>query len=344
MTSGANQLAGGLGQLNAQVPTLTGGIDQLASGTSQLAANSAALRSGASQLAGGLGQMNAQVPTLTSGVNQLANGTQQLNANSPKLAAGATQLEQGNSKLAKALAQGSEQVNDNTKNLSSKTSNMFASPTELKHKSYSYVPNYGYALAPYMLSVALYVGALVFNLVYPVRRLSDPDASATEWWLSKLSVGALVATGTSVVEVLLMMAAGLHPDHLGATLINAWFFALASTFIVMFLAVAFGNIGRFLGIIFLVIQLGSCGGSFPIQVTRAMGGFFQMVNPFLPMTYSVYGFRESLTSGLGANQVWISVGVQLIYIIASIVLLWVAMNAERSKVTYVDVENQNLND
>ena len=344
LTSGANQLAGGLGQLNAQVPTLTGGIDQLASGTSQLAANSAALRSGASQLAGGLGQLNAQVPTLTSGVDQLANGTQQLNANSPKLAAGATQLEQGNSKLAKALAQGSEQVNDNTKNLSSKTSNMFASPTELKHKSYSYVPNYGYALAPYMLSVALYVGALVFNLVYPVRRLSDPDASATEWWLSKLSVGALVATGTSVVEVLLMMAAGLHPDHLGATLINAWFFALASTFIVMFLAVAFGNIGRFLGIIFLVIQLGSCGGSFPIQVTRAMGGFFQMVNPFLPMTYSVYGFRESLTSGLGANQVWISVGVQLIYIIASIVLLWVAMNAERSKVTYVDVEAQDIND
>ena len=344
LTSGASQLAGGLGQLNGQVPTLTGGINQLASGTSQLAANSAALRSGASQLAGGLGQMNAQVPTLTSGVNQLANGTQQLNANSPKLAAGATQLEQGNSKLAKALAQGSEQVNDNTKNLSSKTSNMFASPTELKHKSYSYVPNYGYALAPYMLSVALYVGALVFNLVYPVRRLSDPDASATEWWLSKLSVGALVATGTSVVEVLLMMAAGLHPDHLGATLINAWFFALASTFIVMFLAVAFGNIGRFLGIIFLVIQLGSCGGSFPIQVTRAMGGFFQMVNPFLPMTYSVYGFRESLTSGLGANQVWISVGVQLIYIIASIVLLWVAMNAERSKVTYVDVEAQDIND
>lgn len=344
LTSGANQLAGGLGQLNAQVPTLTGGIAQLASGTSQLAANSAALRSGASQLAGGLGQMNAQVPTLTSGVDQLANGTQQLNANSPKLAAGATQLEQGNSKLAKALAQGSEQVNDNTKNLSSKTSNMFASPTELKHKSYSYVPNYGYALAPYMLSVALYVGALVFNLVYPVRRLSDPDASATEWWLSKLSVGALVATGTSVVEVLLMMAAGLHPDHLGATLVNAWFFALASTFIVMFLAVAFGNIGRFLGIIFLVIQLGSCGGSFPIQVTRAMGGFFQMVNPFLPMTYSVYGFRESLTSGLGANQVWISVGVQLIYIIASIVLLWVAMNAERSKVTYVDVEAQDIND
>ncbi len=344
LTSGASQLAGGLGQLNGQVPTLTGGIDQLAAGTSQLAANSAALRSGANQLAGGLGQMNAQVPTLTSGVDQLANGTQQLNANSPKLAAGATQLEQGNSKLAKALAQGSEQVNDNTKNLSSKTSNMFASPTELKHKSYSYVPNYGYALAPYMLSVALYVGALVFNLVYPVRRLSDPDASATEWWLSKLSVGALVATGTSVVEVLLMMAAGLHPDHLGATLINAWFFALASTFIVMFLAVAFGNIGRFLGIIFLVIQLGSCGGSFPIQVTRAMGGFFQMVNPFLPMTYSVYGFRESLTSGLGANQVWISVGVQLIYIIASIALLWVAMNAERSKVTYVDVEAQNLND
>ena len=62
------------------------------------------------------------------------------------------------------------------------------------------------------------------------------------------------------------------------------------------------------------------------------------------MTYSVYGFRESLTSGLGANQVWISVGVQLIYIIVAVALLWVAMNAERSKVTYDDVEKQNLHD
>ena len=340
LNSGASQLAGGLGQLNAQVPTLTSGIGQLANGTSQLAANSAALRSGASQLAGGLGQLNAQVPTLTSGVNQLADGTKQLAANSPQLTSGAAKLSQGSDKLATALAKGATQVNDNTKNVTSKTSNMFASPTELKHTNYSYVPNYGYALAPYMLSVALYVGALVFNLVYPIRRLSDPDATATEWWASKLAIGAIMATGTSVVEILLMMASGLQPEHLGATLINAWFFALASTYIVMFLAIAFGNIGRFIGIIFLVLQLGSCGGSFPIQITRAMGGFFQLINPFLPMTYSVYGFREALTSGLGSNQILISVGVQLIYIVVAVGLLWVAMNIERSKVTYVDVNDQ----
>lgn len=345
LTSGAGQLANGLGQLNAQVPTLTSGINQLASGTSQLAANSGALTSGASQLANGLGQLNAQVPTLTSGVNQLASGTSQLAANSGQLTSGASQLATGNKTLADALDKGSKQVNDNTQNISSKTSNMFASPTNLKHENYSYVPNYGYALAPYMLSVALYVGALVFNLVYPIRRLSDPDATVTSWWMSKVTIGTLVALGTSLVEILLMMASGLHPEHLMETLINAFFFSLSSIFIVMLLAMALGNIGRFMGILFLVIQLGSSGGSFPIQITRAMGGFFQLVNPYLPMTYSVYGFRESLTSGLGSNQVLISVGVQLIYIVISLVLLWVAMSYQRSKVTYVDVEadGQDLN-
>ena len=327
LNSGAGQLASGLGQLNGKVPALASGVDQLASGTSQLAANSGALRSGAGQLASGLGQLNSQVPTLTDGVSQLAAGTSQLAANSGKLDKGATDVHKGNKKLASALKGGADTV---TKlNLGSANASMFASPTKLKEKHYSYVPNYGYALAPYMLSVALFVGCLVFNLVYPIRRISTEDGSATEWFFSKVAIGALVATGNALVETVLMMVCGLHPDHPVQMIVNAVSFSFTSMFLIMFMAMAFGNPGRFISMILLVIQLGSCGGSFPIEITRGMNGFFQAINPYLPMTYSVYGFREALTSGLGANQVLHSVLIQLIFIAAFLILLYVTMRVIR---------------
>lgn len=325
--AGSRALNSGLGQLNGKVPALASGVNQLASGTSQLAANSGALRSGAGQLASGLGQLNSQVPTLTDGVSQLAAGTSKLAANSGKLDKGATDVHKGNKKLASALKGGADTV---TKlKLGSANASMFASPTKLKEKHYSYVPNYGYALAPYMLSVALFVGCLVFNLVYPIRRISTEDGSATEWFFSKVAIGALVATGNALVETVLMMVCGLHPDHPVQMIVNAVSFSFTSMFLIMFMAMAFGNPGRFISMILLVIQLGSCGGSFPIEITRGMNGFFQAINPYLPMTYSVYGFREALTSGLGANQVLHSVLIQLIFIAAFLILLYVTMRIIR---------------
>lgn len=327
LNSGASKINAGLGQLNGKVPALASGVNQLASGTSQLAANSGALRSGAGQLASGLGQLNSQVPTLTDGVSQLAAGTSKLSANSGKLDKGATDVHKGNKKLASALKGGADTV---TKlKLGSANASMFASPTKLKEKHYSYVPNYGYALAPYMLSVALFVGCLVFNLVYPIRRISTEDGSATEWFFSKVAIGALVATGNALVETVLMMVCGLHPDHPVQMIVNAVSFSFTSMFLIMFMAMAFGNPGRFISMILLVIQLGSCGGSFPIEITRGMNGFFQAINPYLPMTYSVYGFREALTSGLGANQVLHSVLIQLIFIAAFLILLYVTMRVIR---------------
>ncbi len=327
LTSGASQLSTGLGTLNSSVPTLVSGVSQLASGTSELNSNSTTLNSGTAQLASGLSQLNSKVPTLSSGVNQLASGTSQLNANSSKLTQGSSKLADGNKALAKALGKGAKKVN--AVKTSNKTSNMFATPSKLVHKNYSTVPNYGYALAPYMLSVALYVGALVFNLVYPIRRLSTPDGTGTEWFLSKVAIGAVVATGTAVIETLLMMAVGLTPDHPFQMVLNAIVFSFTAMYLIMFLSVAGGNPGRFAAMILLVIQLGGSGGSFPINITNGMDGFFQAINPFLPMTYSVLGFRESLTSGLGSGQVAFSIGIMLIFIVVSLLLLWVTMVTKR---------------
>lgn len=67
-------------------------------------------------------------------------------------------------------------------------------------------------------------------------------------------------------------------------------------YIVMFLSVAFDNPGRFVAMILLMLQLGGSGGTFPMEVTNH---FYNVIHPFLPLTYSILSFRQAITSGLG---------------------------------------------
>ncbi|ANK60523.1 YhgE/Pip domain-containing protein [Loigolactobacillus backii] len=341
LASGATQLAGGIGSMQQQLPPLvtgistlnggaqqlssgvqqyTGGVQALNSGASQLNANSATLNNGAQQLASGLGQLNQQVPQLVTGVGQLASGTGQLNAKSTDLIDGNIKLNTGAAQLATALKSGSKKVNGIK--TTPKTTAMFASPTSLKHQNYSYVPNYGHALAPYVLSLALYVGALVFNFAYPIRKISMSGKSATAWFFSKVSLGAAVAVAMAIIEATLIMAFGLQVDHVGAFYLIAIIFALASMFTIMFLSMALDNPGRFLAMILLMLQLGGSGGTFPMEVTN---GFFNAIHRFLPMTYSILGFREAITSGLGGRTIGQVTLILATFTLVALILLWAVM-------------------
>lgn len=319
-TGGTGQVANGLNQMNSQVPTLVSGVGQLYTGSQTLNANSGALNDGAGQLANGLNQMNSQVPTLTSGVSQLADGTSQLDAKSEDLTDGGGKLSKGSGTLANALGDGSKKVNGI--HTTDKTANMFAKPTKLKHHKYSYVSNYGHALAPYVLSVALYVGALVFNFAYPIRKISTRGQSATAWFFSKASVGGVVAIMMAVIEASLMMLFGLNVDHVGSFYLIAIIFALASMFIVMMLSMAFDNPGRFVAMVLLMLQLGGSGGTFPMEVTNS---FYNVIHAYLPMTYSILGFRQAITSGLGSGQIWSSFFTLAGVVVVSLLLLWWVM-------------------
>lgn len=295
-TNGVDTAAAGAGTLTSGIGQYTAGVAQAGAGASQLTANSGQLNSGAGQLAGALGQLNSQVPALTAGVNQLAAGTQQLVDNSPALVQGIIKLNVGASKLSTALGKGAKTINGIK--TSNRTAKMIAEPSVEKHSNYSYVPNYGHALAPYVLSVALYVGMLVFNFVYPIRWVADPDASATAWWFSKVVVGAVAAIAMAVVECGIMMMCGLTIDHVPSFFTTTILFGLASMAVVMFLSMTFDNPGRFVAMVLLMLQLGGSGGTFPMEVTMK---FYNVIHWYLPMTYSILGLRDSISGGLGTH-------------------------------------------
>ncbi|MFT8864204.1 MAG: YhgE/Pip domain-containing protein [Lacticaseibacillus paracasei] len=332
--TGSSQVSGGLGSLNSQVPALTSGINQLYTGSSQVSGGLGTLNgqvptltngvgqltNGASQVAGGVNQLNASVPTLVSGVNQLADGTGQINDKSDTLKSGSSQLEDGDKKFAKTLTSSARKVNGIT--LTGDTAKMFAAPTKTAQKHYSYVPNYGHALAPYVLSLALYVGALVFNFAYPIRKVSRADGTATQWFLSKVAIGGAVALGTAVLEATLMMATGLKVDNIGLFYLTAILFSFTSMYLIMFLSMAFDNPGRFVAMVGLMLQLGGAGGTFPMEITNQ---FYNAIHPFLPMTYSIMNFRNALTGGIANSTVNLGFMVLIVFTIGSLMLLWGTM-------------------
>lgn len=363
LTNGANQLASGLKEVNAKTPTLTNGVSQLADGLSQVATgantlnnNSAQLTSGANQLANGLSTVNEKTPALASGVNQLANGVSALangantlnsksgelndgtakladgldtlNGKIPSLSSGVLQLKDGTSQLAAGtnelatkLKTGSDKINDLS--LSDKTADMIANPAEETQTKYSSVPNYGHALAPYFMSVSLFVGSLVFNFVYPIRKIADrKGASAAQWFRSKVTIGGLVATTMALVIGTVMQMIGLTVSNqwqfYGILLATAW----VNMFLIMFLAMSFDNPGRFIAVLLLVVQLGSAGGVFPMEITSR---FYNIVHPYIPMTYSIYGLRQSISTGLGNELYNQSLLILVVLIIALLALLRLSM-------------------
>lgn len=148
-----------LQKLNSNVPeltkgitALTSGVDQLATGTSTLVSNNATLMNGANQLSDGAGQ-------ISDGASKLAAGSDTLGDGIKSAADGVTTLNG-------ALKSGAEESKiDST----DKTTDMVATPVETSHKEISKVENNGHAMAPYMMSVGLYVTCLAFALMYPIR-------------------------------------------------------------------------------------------------------------------------------------------------------------------------------
>ncbi|WP_125769871.1 YhgE/Pip domain-containing protein [Companilactobacillus furfuricola] len=330
-SAGMGQLSSGINSLQSSSSQLASGAEQVSAGTLQLMNNNASLNNGASSLNSGLTSLNSQVPTLTSGISQLSSGADQLNSGlaqlnangstitsgAGQLSSGATQISSGASQLQSGSTQmgdGLGQLSDGTTDLTTQLANgakkskvdptkltyaQVAKPTTTKHTERDDAPNNGTGMAPYMISVSLFVGALAFNLMFDLYTPRKYPHSSIGWWASKASLKTGFALLESItVFILLILIDGLAPIHPFATLCVIFLTGLTFMEIVSWLNLVAGKVGAFLSMILLVLQLGGSAGTYPIQLSD---GFFNAINPFLPMTYSVQGLRDTLMTG---NTAW----------------------------------------
>ena len=279
LNDGAKQVAQGNGQVYFTMARMSG---QLNSNQTNNQLNQ--LTSGASQLNAGLTSLNNRVPTLASGVNQLKSGTSQLTS--------------GSSTLQNGLQNGANKIKETP--LSNKTAKQIARPVKTTQHKYTSVKNYGHGLASFFLSVALFVGCLMFNYGYPVRKRSQKEGGWFSWFISKAVVGALLATVMAVVLGLAMQAVGLHVQNPGRYYGSMILYTNALMALSMFLAIAFDNPGRYITMIILILSLGAAGGTFPIATSSH---FYQVANKYVPTAREIPVLRSAITGGISEETV-----------------------------------------
>ncbi|MFT8361869.1 MAG: YhgE/Pip domain-containing protein [Sporolactobacillus sp.] len=311
LAAGTSQLAGGNGLplLASSVNQAAQGANQLNSGLNQLNSNSAALAGGAKTLAQSTGKLANGADQLTTGASALASGQDKLASGANQLSDGAEKIYQGNQTLGTNLSTAHGQLAKTPTD--GAHAQQFATPVHASNQSHQSVDTFGSGFAPYFISLGLYVGALLLTIIFDLGR---PSGQATSGWaiaLSKFFITLLMSIGQSLlIDIIVLKGLGLHVSN--PMLFVAYTILTSMSFmaIIEWLAGSFDNEGRFACIVILILQLVSSGGAYAIQL---IPNWLQNVANFLPMTYSVNGFRAIIDGhqpallSFNATVLWIFV-------------------------------------
>lgn len=320
MVGAVSQIDNGLSTLQSGLKTYTGGVKQVNNGLGTLASNNKTLNSGASQLADG-------ALKISSGSNQLAAG-------SATLGEGLTTIGDGTNTLTSSLKDASKKSNIKSTN---KTYKQMSTPVDTEKKELTNMPNNGHAMAPYMMSVALYVACMALSLMYPFGKGMTTTDSPAKFLLAK----ATVMVPLSIVQALILYFSlkgfcGFTPARPGLCLAFMLLLSLAFMVFIAFLAIAFGRIGEFIALIFMVFNLGASAGTYPLETAPH---WYKVLHPFVPFTYSVNGFRSVIANATAVPTTEILFFVGLLVISVLLTYLIVRHRSKTHKVFLPEVFN-----
>ena len=169
-------------------------------------------------------------------------------------------------------------------------SNFLANPVNIIENTLFPMGNYGTGMTPFYTVLSLWVGLLLLSSMLSVEAKGEYSASAQYFGKMMLfmSIAIIQAIIVALGDLYLLKIYCVNP---GLFVLGSVFTSVIFTIILYSLCSVFGNVGKVLGIVLLVIQIGGSGGTFPIQLTPK---FFQAINPFLPFTYAISFAREAI--------------------------------------------------
>ena len=297
LTQKSSNLTAGVGQLVEKTPELVSGIEKLSTGSNQLNQKSQELIAGVDKLQSGSSQLADKSSQLISGASQLESGANKLADGAGKLAEGGTKLTSGLEGLqigVASLGQGLGNASDQLKSASteSKNAEILSNPLSLSKTDNDQVPVNGIAMAPYMISVALFVAAISTNMIFAKLPSGRHPESRWAWLKSRAEINGIIAVLAGILVYGGVHLIGLTANHEMRTFILIILTSLVFMSMVTALTTWNSRIGAFFSLILLLLQLASSAGTYPLALTN---DFFRAINPWLPMSYSVSGLRQTIS-------------------------------------------------
>ncbi|TFC59037.1 YhgE/Pip domain-containing protein, partial [Cryobacterium sp. TMB3-1-2] len=302
---GASALATGAGQTAAGASSLAAGAGQTADGAATLSTGAASAADGAASLSTGAESTRAGAETLATGASSLSDGL--------------VGLKDGAGELRDGLTDGVGSIPDTDAQTRDLQGSTIADPVNLQKAAVTSAGTYGAGLAPFFASLAGWIGIYaLFLIVKPVSRraitaLHSPVKITLAGWLTPgilglLQMAALFGILTGVLHFEVHNPVGTY-GMMGLA-------ALTFAAIILALNVWLGSVGQFVGLVLMVLQLVTAGGTFPWQTLPAPLAFLHHV---VPMSYAVDGIRQLMYGGNPATALN-DAGVLLLWLTGALVI------------------------
>jgi putative membrane protein len=290
LASGASSVASGAASVATGTGTLASGSKSLVTGISSASSGASTLASGSSKLASG-------ATTLASGASTLASGAKTAASGASALAAGTTKVAAGSSKLQSALASGAAKIPATTAVERTRQATAIGDPATVATTNIASAGPYGEGLAPFFLSLSAWIGSYaLFLILRPLSRraitaVRRPIRIALAGWIVPAALGVLQVAALEAIVAGPLGFSLAHPiGTFGLLALTAITFAA----ILLALNAALGSVGQFLGLILMLIQLVTAGGTFPWQTLPAP---LAALHHALPMSYAVDALRQTMYGG-----------------------------------------------
>lgn len=268
---------------NTTVQNAVDKVDQLAAGAASVASGASQLASGAKTVATGAAAANDGAAQLRDGLGTLASGT---------------------AELRDGLADGVEQIPVSTPELRTQQADTIADPVKVSSDKVASAEDYGAGLAPFFAALSAWIGIYaLFLIVKPISRravtaLHSPIRVTLAGWLTPAMLGAVQMLGLmGILAITLGFTFNNPVGTLGVMIFASATFAA----IILALNVWLGSVGQFLGLVLMVLQLVTAGGTFPWQTLPAP---LAALHHVLPLGYVVDAMRQLMYGGNLGRAGW----------------------------------------
>ena len=244
----------------------------------------------------------ASLTPLQEGLNNLTSGLAKLNTGSNDLYNGTVKLNEGTTTLNNSVKASKVELDNKISSTKSEMkkvdglSKYSKMPIKAETKEVNKVSSYGTAFSPLFISIALWVGSLMFFMVLyfdKEKRFGLLGIDSKKRVKRTLAYHGLASVSGLILGILLQLLLDFSITNVLLYYVSIILVANCFLAIVEFLIETFGDIGKFIALIILVLQLAAAGGTFPIEtVTKG----FRWLHPLLPMTYTINLLKESLVS------------------------------------------------
>lgn len=257
------------------------------------------------------GKIDTTVANLTTATDSLGNslvaaqGT--LNETASQLDGAVSDLKQAKDDLDKALASGDvEMVKKIIGDDASSLSTYLSAPVKIERNAVYPIENNGSMMIPFYTLLSLWVGAVILVAMLqvnlgPARREMYPGIRPSEEYFGRYGIFSLLSFGQSLVvclgDVFFLQIQCVHPVLF---VLSGLVIGQVFAFFVYTLTVSFGNVGKALSVILLVVQVAGSGGIFPIEMS---GGIYEALYPFLPFVYGMKALQACVAGIYGMELV-----------------------------------------